>query len=212
MTAGDGESPEEFHALVEGLERCYEPVGAMEEIFVQTIATCVWRKARVMRAENGEIRKQLDTLSIDRALRSSDKANFGLALSEMDIYWYSAENQSDQKVSTMDRWSAMQVAQSNLREHRSGLAYLNALLEIAKSEIASDGHMSEKIRKKILGRSAFQTTSSPLPVALAVPQNQKWKTNHPNRVRIRKLRQNVPLALPISTFSSIGLAHSRNTC
>jgi hypothetical protein len=156
ITTGDGEeSLEEFHALVEGLEKCYAPVGTIEETFVQTIATCMWRKARVMRAENGEIRKRLDTLSIDRALRSSDKANLGLALSEMDIYWYSAENQSDQKVSTMDRWSAMQVAQSNLREHRSGLEYLNALLEIAKSEIASDGHMSEKIRKKIFWAFCF---------------------------------------------------------
>lgn len=156
ITTGDGEeSLEEFHALVEGLEKCYAPVGTIEETFVQTIATCLWRKARVMRAENGEIRKRLDTLSMDRALRSLDKANLGLALSEMDIYWYRAENQGDQKVSTMDRWSAMRVAQSNLREHRSGLEYLNALLEIAKSEITSDGHMSEKIRKKIFRAFCF---------------------------------------------------------
>jgi hypothetical protein len=36
-----------------------------------------------------------------------------------------------------------------LREHRSGLEYLNTLLEIAKSQIASDGHISKKIREKI---------------------------------------------------------------
>ena len=47
------------------------------------------------------------------------------------------------------RWSALQVAQSNLREHHSSLAYLSALLEAAKTEIASDGHISEKIAKKI---------------------------------------------------------------
>ena len=43
----------------------------------------------------------------------------------------------------------MQTAQSNLREHHSSLAYLSALLQAAKSEIASDGHISEKIAKKI---------------------------------------------------------------
>src|SRR5205814_451583 len=44
ITAGDGEeSLEEFHALVEGLEKCYAPVGTIEETFVQTIATCMWR-------------------------------------------------------------------------------------------------------------------------------------------------------------------------
>ena len=150
ITAGDGEeSLEEFHALVDGLEKCYAPVGSIEETFVQTIASCMWRKARVIRAENGEIRKRLDTLSMDRALRNSDKANLHLAVSEMDLSLYRAANQSDQKVSTRDRWYAMQVAQSNLREHRSGLEYLNALLGIAKSEIASDGYMSENIRKKI---------------------------------------------------------------
>jgi hypothetical protein len=150
ITAGDGrESLEKFHDLVEGLGKCYEPVGVIEETFVQTIATCWWRKARVIRAENGEIRKRLDMLAVDRALQNSDKSNFDLVLSEMELGLYSPENQTDQKVSTRDRWSAMQVAQSNLRGHHSGLAYLSALLKNAKSEIASDGYMSENIRKRI---------------------------------------------------------------
>jgi hypothetical protein len=57
------------------------------------------------------------------------------------------ENPADDKVSTSERWSAMQGAQSNLRGHRAGLAYLSALLENAKSEIASDGYMSERVGK-----------------------------------------------------------------
>ena len=131
------------------------PVGVVEEALVQTIATTLWRKARVLRAENGEIRKQLDTSAADRALRNSDKGNFDLALLEMGLRLYNAENQSDQKVSTMDRWSAMQVAQSNLREHRSGLEYLSALLERAKSEIQSDGYLSATLRKKIFSVFCF---------------------------------------------------------
>jgi hypothetical protein len=52
ITAGDGEeSLEEFHELVEKLCQQYEPVGVLEESLVQTIATCWWRKARVLRAE-----------------------------------------------------------------------------------------------------------------------------------------------------------------
>jgi hypothetical protein len=43
----------------------------------------------------------------------------------------------------------MQGAQSNMRGHRAGLTYLSALLQTAKSEIASEGHISERIRKKI---------------------------------------------------------------
>jgi hypothetical protein len=150
ITAGDGEENlEEFHALVEGLWEYYEPVGVVEESLVQTIAACWWRKARVIRAENGEIRKRLDTIAVDRALRNSDRANLDVVLSKMDLYLFNAENPADGKVSTVERWSAMQAAQSNLREHHSSLAYLSALLQTAKSEIASDGHISEEIAKKI---------------------------------------------------------------
>jgi hypothetical protein len=150
ITAEDGEeSLQEFHALVEDLGNSYEPVGIVEETLVQTIATTMWRKARVIRAENGEIRKRLDTLKVDRALRNSDKVNLGLALSEMDLHLFNAENLADGKVSTAERLSAAQAAQSNLREHRSSLAYLSALLQAAKSEIASDGHISEKVEERI---------------------------------------------------------------
>jgi hypothetical protein len=150
ITAGDGEeSLEEFHDLVGQLCEYYEPVGVVEELLVQTIATCWWRKARVIRAENGEIRKSLDTLAVDRKLRNSDKANLDLALSDMELNLFSVKNQADQQVSTRDRWSAIQVAQSDLWRHHSSLAYLSAVLKTAKSEIVSDGYISERIQKKI---------------------------------------------------------------
>ncbi len=150
ITAGDGEENlEEFRALVERLWEYYEPVGVLEEMLVQRIGTCWWRLARTIRAENGEIRTRLDTLKVDRALRNSDKVNLALLLSEMELGLYSPENSADQKVSSRDRWSAIQGAQTNLREHRSGLIHLRALLKMANSEIASDGYMSEETRKKI---------------------------------------------------------------
>ena len=149
ITAGDGEeSLKEFHDLVENLCEHYEPVGVVEQSLVQTIATCWWRKARVIRAENGEIRKRLDTLAVDRALRNSDKGNLDLALSEMDLRIFNAENQADQKVSSRERWSAVQDAQSSLRDHRSGLVYLSALLKMAKSEIASEGSYQNKFGRR----------------------------------------------------------------
>jgi hypothetical protein len=49
-------------------------------------------KARVLRAENEEIRKRLDTLTMDQVLRNSDKGNLDLALSEMELGLFSAEN------------------------------------------------------------------------------------------------------------------------
>jgi hypothetical protein len=152
ITAGDGEENlEEFHSLLEGLLESYEPMGVVEESLVQTIAACWWRKARVIRAENGEIRKRLDTLAVDRALRISDKSNLDLAMLQMKNCGnlYSPENRADEKVSSMDRLSALQGIQSGLRGHHSGLAYLSALLRTAKSEVASDGYISEGMRKEI---------------------------------------------------------------
>jgi hypothetical protein len=150
ITSGDGkEDLKEFHDIVERLCEQYAPVGVVEESLVQTIATCLWRKARVIRAENGEIRKRLDTLAVDRALRSSDKGNLDLALMAMDLGLFNAENPGDDGVSTRDRWSAIQRAQSDMRAHHSGLRYLSALLKQAQSEISSDAYISEKTRKQI---------------------------------------------------------------
>jgi hypothetical protein len=156
ITAGDGEeSLKEFHDLAERLCELYEPVGVVEESLVQTIAACWWRKARVLRAENGEIRRRLDTLAVDRVLRNSDKGNLDLALSHMELGLFNAENPGDNNLSTRERWSIMQVAQSDLRGHHSGLVYLSALLKTAKSEIAGDGHLSERIAKEIFYRFCF---------------------------------------------------------
>ena len=156
ITAGDGEeSLKEFHDLIEKLCEQYEPIGVVEESLVQTIATALWRKARVLRAENGEIRKRLDAVAVDRVLRNSDKGNLDLARSEMGLPLFNARNPGDDNVSTRERLSAVQAAQSDLRGHHSSLTYLTRLVTIAKSEIASDGYLSESIRKEIFSAFSF---------------------------------------------------------
>jgi hypothetical protein len=155
ITAGDGEEIlEEFHSLLVGLCESYEPMGVVEESLVQTIAACWWRKARVIRAENGEIRKRLDTIAVDRALRDSDKANLILAVSNIELGFFSRENPAD-KIPLMEQWATMQGAQSTLRAHHTGLAYLRVILEKAKAEMASDGYLSEKTRGAIFCEFGF---------------------------------------------------------
>jgi hypothetical protein len=153
ITAGDGkESLEEFHDLVKQLQEQYEPIGIVEESLVQTIAACWWRKARVLRAENGEIRKRLDTLMTDRAIQDSDKGYLDVVLSAMGCLFL-PDNRTDMQVSTIDRWSRMQVIQTDLRRHPAGLAHLRDLLLDAKSEISSDGYITKKLQMMIF--SAF---------------------------------------------------------
>jgi hypothetical protein len=174
ITAGDGkEDLNEFHDIVERLCEQYEPVGVVEESLVQTIATCLWRKARVIRAENGEIRKRLDLLAVDRALGISDEGNLNVAFEGLDLGLFSAENSADDKVSSRERWSALQGAQTGLRGHHSGLGYLTALLKSAKSDIASEGYISEKIRQKIVSAFYFWDCIFALTCAYAGPSATK---------------------------------------
>jgi hypothetical protein len=182
ITAGDGEeSAEEFHAMVEGLEKYYAPVGTIEEMLVQTIATSLWRKKRVLRFENGEIRKRLDPLSTDLALRNLDKRNFALVLSLSNVPLFNSENPADAKVSTVDRYLALQAMYGNLREDRSGLAHLSTLLERAKSEIASEGYISEAIRKKIFQHYCFLDFPFASLCQNAGPAETKTEDGQPDR-------------------------------
>jgi hypothetical protein len=150
ITAGDGkESLAEFRVLVAQLSGYYGPVGIVEELLVQNVATSWWRKARVIRAENGELRKRLDMLAMDRDQRNSYKSNHDLVALRVASNLFSDENLDDQPV-TKDASSAVQEAQRDLTKHHDGLYFLTELLEEAKSEIAQDGYLSSEIRTKIL--------------------------------------------------------------
>jgi len=59
ITAGDyQEDPEEFTQLLDDLREQFAPVGVAEDLEVQTIARCYWRKIRAARYEHGAIRKR----------------------------------------------------------------------------------------------------------------------------------------------------------
>jgi hypothetical protein len=149
----DAEKVEEFHALVERLLEHYEPVGPIEETLVETLASCLWRKARILRAENGEIRKRLDSAAVDLTLRNSDKANLELAMAKFDGSLFAGDGKTVPKL--RDRWSLMQISQINLRDHPVGLVYLSSILRIAKSEIINEGCISQSIRDQIFCAFCF---------------------------------------------------------
>ncbi len=53
------EDPDEYQNLLQRLAESYQPVGAAEELEVQQIAVCWWKRARAWRYENAEIACQL---------------------------------------------------------------------------------------------------------------------------------------------------------
>jgi hypothetical protein len=59
ITAGDyQEDAQAFAQLLEGLCEQFTPVGVAEDLEVQTIALCYWRKNRAVRYEHGAIRRR----------------------------------------------------------------------------------------------------------------------------------------------------------
>ena len=54
-----GESLKDFQVLLEDLCDDFQPVGRIEQMLVERIASCSWKLARAERAENAELSKEL---------------------------------------------------------------------------------------------------------------------------------------------------------
>ena len=96
-----GEDPAEYDALFQSLVADLRPVGALEMIHVERIATAVWRQRRLVRAESAAIefhreandtRKMLtDTLGLSESSRIKDQALIPLTeKEELTVGIYSA--------------------------------------------------------------------------------------------------------------------------
>ena len=76
----DWEDPDEYQNLLDRLTECYKPVGAAEELEVQQIAVCWWKRSRAWRFENahihGEIAKRRTVLDTPEALPEKQQTYF----------------------------------------------------------------------------------------------------------------------------------------
>lgn len=73
ITEGEGaEDSTEFEELLGGLRRDFAPVGTLEDMLVQTIATCFWRKKRALKCEAGLVKREYHTFK-----ELKDLADFG---------------------------------------------------------------------------------------------------------------------------------------
>jgi hypothetical protein len=80
ITAGDyQEDEQEFGQLLEDLREQFTPVGVAEDLEIQKIALCYWRKMRAVRYEHGAIRKRTGDMREREEL--SREQLFDLALS-----------------------------------------------------------------------------------------------------------------------------------
>ncbi len=67
IDSGDGkENRADFETLLSQLQEDRQPVGMLEELLVEKIASLYWRLARVYRAEKGEIQERFDAATSRR--------------------------------------------------------------------------------------------------------------------------------------------------
>jgi hypothetical protein len=69
----NGERRIEFDSLLSGLRNDLEPVGTLEELLVEKLASLVWRHRRLIVAEGAEIRKGQEFLEWDERRRNEDE-------------------------------------------------------------------------------------------------------------------------------------------
>jgi hypothetical protein len=133
-------SREDFDALLEGLRDFYEPDNILEDFLVRNIAICFWKKERIIRAENGQIHKQLDAFAQGQAERALDAAKESFSEYETDF---------PANVSAMEIVICCDSAKSDLRKHSVGRTYLAELLKAARIEIMDDIHLSNMTAAKL---------------------------------------------------------------
>jgi hypothetical protein len=75
ITTIEGRAPRgEFEAMVDGLAEDFQPVGTYEQLLVQEIAACFWRKRRLLRFENRAAFESRDrrTFNLMKRVREND--------------------------------------------------------------------------------------------------------------------------------------------
>ena len=121
IQAGDGKENEtEFTSLMDRLWDDLQPRGALEEMSVERIAMCYWRLRRAARAEVGEIRQELDTLTWDATMQEINQFHH-------EKRWASILDESREK----------------LRQSCVGAEYLIGVLEQVKEQVERDGYVSD---------------------------------------------------------------------
>ena len=121
-----GESREDYGALLEGLQQACQPVGALEEVLVDKMATILWRHRRLLLAEVGEIGR--NTLPLGSAALSDGQTGFYREITA--------------KLSTMSGTGLLKVS----RDARSLANCLEILIPL-RDEFEQKGFQEETDRK-----------------------------------------------------------------
>jgi hypothetical protein len=100
ITRGDCKEDERaFAQLLEGLHAQYPPIGVAEELEIEKIALCYWRKRRAIRYEHGAIQQRTADL------REHEPRRRETALEAYDSFAANCADSSQGIQSLIDRWT-----------------------------------------------------------------------------------------------------------
>jgi hypothetical protein len=136
-------------------------------LLVEEIATCIWRKRRVLRFEMGEIQKRLNSDAYLQPFHKLDEVNRDiLILQYQHARGYDA---GDKELSTEEWFQARQMQQSSLLTHPVGIQYVRLVLMDTKAEIQKTGSLSSKSFKELMATVGYCDKSLTHACSLLVP-------------------------------------------
>ncbi len=153
------ESPRELEALHRQFWRQCAPVGALEEMLVEQIVTCYWRKRRVLRAESGEI-----------------------AQSVGEGVWARLRHRAGQHTRFEETQGVL--GESKMKMSTAGLDYMTEILQIAGDDIEMRGKLADEMRKELI--RVFGADSDG--VAVELMTLEKWRQDNPDRLKAAALK------------------------
>lgn len=171
----DGESPQEYQQLMDGLVESLHPVGLMEQMLVEKVAVAMWRQQRLVRAEAASIKAQQLRHSIEfqaqaRRLVGNEDSDLGYGRIE-------GIGQSDQE----DReWYGTLMAEVEKAQQQAGdqWAYIKKhcpeLMDCVLVDYEDEGE--DYIESNIVE---------------ILSENRKWATENLTRLKAKESRQMV---------------------
>jgi hypothetical protein len=153
------ESPRELEALHRQFWRHCAPVGALEEMLVEQIVTCYWRKRRVLRAESGEI-----------------------AQSVGGGVWQRLRHRAGQRA-RFEETRGM-LGESKLKLSTAGLDYMTETLQSVGADIVATGKLTNEMRGELI--RVFGVDSDGAAVELGMLE--KWRRDNPDGLKTAALK------------------------
>ena len=149
VNATQGESSQRLRCLLQDLFDEYQPVGHIEKILVEKIATYWWRQARILRAENGESSKALNAARRDLLFKKVDQFSIDRMRWEL-MRIARARGKVDKTIPFVQRGLAQEEIIRNLGRTREGNEFLRLSLTGIKEHIEKTKCLPDGLQTMLL--------------------------------------------------------------